>query len=117
MGMAGFARKNITRFWLSAFLNVARASRPRVGRSMSGGTPDLRWGLQGDFGDGEVEGSGGGVEEAFGRIGERDFQLAVVLFRRGQMGFAEKMADGVRAIFCGVHQRDGGAGDSGDGFF
>jgi hypothetical protein len=62
--------------------------------------------LQGDFGDGEVEGSGGGVEEAFGRIGEGDFQLAVVFFRRGQMGFAEKMTDGERAIFCGVHQRD-----------
>ncbi len=73
--------------------------------------------MQGDFADGEVEGLGGGAEEAFCGIGERDFELGGGGFLGGESGLVEKLAHGEGAIFGGVDQRDGGAGDAGDGGF
>ena len=56
-----------------------------------------------------------GAEESFGGVGESHIEFAGEIGGSGKIGIAEEGLDGEGAIFGGVHEGDGRAGDFGDG--
>ena len=60
---------------------------------------------------------GGGAKKPFSGVSESYIELAGEISLSGKVGVVEESLDGAGAIFGGVDEGDGGAGDFGDGGF